>query len=294
MGNAIFQTQTSRSARNSAALFIVLILTLLHLPPVSAHELEEEPYISPFEDTLEPASPLQREYDKLSAQLRELEKSNLTENKFRTAGTVLALDVALELVHTWIMSRYSTDYIYGRSLSLQSDVKDILSRFLIYSFRHGHLPALTFGLSAWFAENGSGLPSLDSTTSLYHIGAVATTFAAGYGVLYLRMRTQIGHHQQSTPFWRKTQTLFDKLETKDKIALAAVEQLDIGKHVLQVGAITALVGWGLVKRFKKDATIEDLRSSLVLARERLQRENRARALKEAQQAEIKDLLIQEL
>ena len=297
MGNATCRNQTSQaisSARSIVAPLFFLFLALLLPPQSNAHEFPEESIPSPFEDTLEPASPLQKEYDRLSIQLRALERANTSKEKFRTIGTVIALDAALELVHTWIMSRYSPDYIYGRSLSLQSDVRDILSRFLIYSFRYGHIPALTFGLSAWFAENASGLPNLDSINSLYHIGAIATAFSVSYGVLFLRMRTQVGYHQQETPYWRSTVDLTKTLEIRDRIALAAVEQLDIGKHLLQAGAITALIGWGLIRRFKKDATIEDLRSSLVLARERLQRESREKRFKESQSQNLEDLLAQEL
>ena len=278
---------------------ILIALTLLLAPFVTAQDTHHK---DPLQDNLAPPTPLQIEHDRLSAQLRELERDNPTDSKFTTIATAVILDVALELIHARLMAHYSTDYVYGHDLAEPSEVKQVISSYLLYSFHHGHLPAFAMGIATWFSENGTGLPALGTADSLTHIASIAAGFAVGYGALFLRMKTQIGYRQLNDPFYSSTKRLLSRLDDKGKISLAAVEHFDVGKQLLQAAAITAMITWGLIQRSRKEATINDLRNSLILARDRLQREGKLRALKaeglklqkELQVPEIKEMLKEQL
>ncbi|MTI15280.1 hypothetical protein [Sansalvadorimonas verongulae] len=265
---------------------------------VRAHSFHEDP----LRDNLAPPTPLQIEYNRLSTQLRELERDNPTDRKITTIGVAVILDVALELIHARIMAHYSPEYLYGHDLSESSEVKNILGNYLLYSFRHGHLPALAIGFATWFSENSTGLPTLGTQDSLSHIATIAAGFAAGYGALFLRMKTQIGYRYRGDPFYSSTKQLLGRLEDRAKSPLIAADHLDVGKHLLQAAAITAMVTWGFIKRTQKEATINDLRNSLILARDRLQRESKLRASKaeelklkkEIQLPKVEDILREKL
>ncbi|WP_281646241.1 hypothetical protein [Parendozoicomonas sp. Alg238-R29] len=252
-------------------IWLLTLLFLFATPTlyISCGFAQEEPY-----GDIAPITPLQRDYEKLSFHIQKLEKENSFNDKLLTFGAVALLDIALELVHSGMIAYYSPSYLYGRPLNNKNDVKDILKHYLSYTFEHGHAPALAMGIAAWFSGNGASLPSLPVYDSATHIAAIATGVATLYGVLFLRVKTLLWRRQEVTPFFSSTTAMLNRIAPAHKYYLTAVDHLDMGKHLLQAAAVTVMISWGLMKRFQNKFAIDDLRQTLTLARDRLQRNNR--------------------
>ncbi len=235
---------------------ICLLLALSLTTPVAM--------ATPAPMTPPPLSPLEQ-FRHLHTQLRALESRNPVEHKFLSIGTAVVLDLALELVHARILQQRSPEYFYqSPTIDHQALPLPTLS-LLWYTIANGHTPALLFGAGTWIGENLGDYPNLATEITVLELGVLAGIMAAGYTGLYLM--TDPSHI--APPALAAGTELINLIPSHSRAAFLGAMQLDHYKHYLQAAGLTVLIAESFIARSFKQASIDEVRQGLVLAREKL-------------------------
>ena len=241
---------------------------------LSAHEPEDA-------DTAQWA-PFQQSYLTLQEKLQKLEADPTVYEKALSTGAVIILDLAAELAHSWFMVGYSPEYFYQHSdpARLPGFQNSTLQDIIFYTIGNKYSSLILSGVFSWLSNYGAAIPSIPGASTLQHTGIMAGIAAGSYGYLLSNM-----FYQGRQKNWNNEISALAEqdiiLRDMSRIAkdergaewYMAVRQLDSHQARLHAASMTIMVCWNIMRRFNHKAEMKDVRNTLKLARERLQKQN---------------------
>ena len=229
------------------------------------------PSLAMSNDAAQSAQRLEQEYHQLEQRLEALEQDNSLKEKSLSVAVAVIIDLALELTHTINLMHSSPDYFYQTPITGPSDLRHIWRDIIYRTLETGYQTGIGIGLLTWLSENGGALPALSSQDSLWQLGIISGGMAGIYSLLNARMLHSATTTKDLFTFNNHPNPLLINLQLEAKPWFVAVSSLHTSKRLLQAAAATTMVCWSFLKRFNKQAEIQDLRDSLWLARAGMRR-----------------------